>query len=176
MQKKFTKILVLIIASCALLAVLYPGLVSAAPNSQADCPPGTTFLRGERTPDVGTVDPHQPLPNPENSCVQSAPPPAQGSGSGIERIKTKTDCNKGIDASNCKIAERLQDFTNALSAIVGIVAVIMIAYWGLQYTIARDNPQATATARLRLFQTVVALVAYIFMYAFLQYIVPGGVF
>lgn len=84
------------------------------------------------------------------------------------------DPNPGKE--NCAIIAYLLDFINILSAVVGIVSVIMIAVWGIQYTVARDNAQMTATARLRLLQTVLALVAYLFVYAFLQWIVPGGVF
>lgn len=92
------------------------------------------------------------------------------------RLVNCADC-KDVDLTkNCRIAGYLQKFINAISAIVGIVCVVMIAVWGIQYTIARDNPQTTATARLRLVQTVIALVSYLFVYAFLQWVVPGGVF
>ena len=81
----------------------------------------------------------------------------------------------GNNKSTCGIIAYLVDFINILSGLVGIVCVVMIAVWGLQYTVSRDNPQMVAQARQRMVQTVLALVGYLFIYAFLQWIVPGGV-
>lgn len=75
---------------------------------------------------------------------------------------------------NCKILKYLVQFVNLLSAVVGIVVVIMIAIGGLQYSASRDNPQATAAAKAKIQNALLGLVAYLFVYAFLQYIIPGG--
>lgn len=98
------------------------------------------------------------------------------SGNGLDLLAKKADCNDINLSKNCKITEIIITLLNALSAIVGITCVVMITYWGLKYSLSRDNAQETATARLRLFQTVLALVGYLFIYAFLQWVVPGGVF
>jgi hypothetical protein len=66
-------------------------------------------------------------------------------------------------------------FINILSGLVGIVIVTMITVGGIQYSSARDNPQAVAAARGRITNALIALVAYILMYAFLQYLIPGGI-
>ena len=89
----------------------------------------------------------------------------------------QADCKEAqVDATNCGIVRHLVTLINVLSGLVGIVCVIMITFWGIQYTVARDNPQMTATARQRILQTVLALVGYLFIYAFLQWVIPGGVF
>jgi hypothetical protein len=88
----------------------------------------------------------------------------------------KADCKASpLNRDNCKIIGYLIDFINALSAIVGIVIVIMIAYAGVQYSASRDNPQATAAAKDRIRNAIIALVLYLFIYAFLQWLVPGGI-
>lgn len=88
----------------------------------------------------------------------------------------KPDCTSGDLSKGCKITEHLLKFINILSAVVGITCIVMITYWGIQYTISRDNAQMVSTARLRIMQTVLSLVGYLFLYSFLQWIVPGGVF
>lgn len=85
-------------------------------------------------------------------------------------------CEKqDLDQKNCAIIKYALLFTNILSALVGIVVVIMIAIGGLQYAASRDNPQATINAKNRLKTAVLALVGYLFIFAFLQYIIPGGI-
>lgn len=82
---------------------------------------------------------------------------------------------QNLDKNNCGILAYLIDGINLLSALVGIVIVIMIAVGGLQYSASRDNPQSTQAAKEKIRNAILALLAYIFMYAFLQYLIPGGV-
>lgn len=77
---------------------------------------------------------------------------------------------------DCRILNRVRTFTRVLSAVVGVVVVIMIVAGGVQYSAARDNPQAVAAARQRIVNAVLALVIYLGMVSFLQWLVPGGVF
>lgn len=81
-----------------------------------------------------------------------------------------------LDKSNCGIVGIIVDVTNILSAVVGIVVVLMVVVGGIQYSASRDNPQATAAAKARIRNAIMALVAYLFVYAFLQYLIPGGIF
>lgn len=101
----------------------------------------------------------------------SAPTPNAPTGANF-----KGDCKSGnIDKSNCGIIAYLITAINILSGLVGVVVVVMIAIGGIQYSTSRDNPQATAAAKDRIRNAIIALVAYIFMWAFLQYLIPGGV-
>jgi len=65
---------------------------------------------------------------------------------------------------------------NFLSAGVGIVVVTMVAVGGVQYMMAGGNPQATQAAIKRISNALIALVIFIFLWAFLSWIVPGGMF
>lgn len=88
-----------------------------------------------------------------------------------------TDCTEeNLNENNCGIVRYLKIFINILSAAAGIFIVIMIAFAGVQYTMSRDNPQATQAAKNRIMNALLALVAYLFMFAFLQWAVPGGIF
>jgi hypothetical protein len=62
-----------------------------------------------------------------------------------------------------------------LSAGVGLVIVLMIIISGIQYITARDNPQSTEAAKNRLWNALIALFLFIFMFAILNFLVPGGI-
>lgn len=88
----------------------------------------------------------------------------------------EADCtDPNVTQGTCGIITYLVDFIRILTAVFGVVVVIMITVTGIQYSAARDNPQATAAAKAKLLNIVLALLAYLFLFAFLQYIIPGGV-
>ena len=78
-------------------------------------------------------------------------------------------------AGDC-ITNDIQLALNILTAGVTIIIVIIIIIAGIQYMTSRDNPQAIQAAKAKIINAVIALIAFVFIYAFLQYIVPGGIF
>ena len=88
---------------------------------------------------------------------------------------TRYGNNPDLSPGDCRILQYAVDAINLLSALAGIVVVIMIAVGGIQYSAARDNPQATQAAKQKIQNAIIALLAFLFMYGFLQYIIPGGV-
>ncbi len=86
------------------------------------------------------------------------------------------DPNGTITASNCGIVAYLQLFINVLSGLVGIVIVIMIIWGGIEYSSAGNDPQKVGAAKSKISNALLALVVFIFMYSFLQWVVPGGIF
>lgn len=74
------------------------------------------------------------------------------------------------------IVKDLNLIVNFLSAGVGIIVVAVIIIGGIQYSMAGDNPQAVTAAKQRIFNGLIALATFILMAAFLQWLVPGGVF
>lgn len=65
---------------------------------------------------------------------------------------------------------------NILTAGVGIVAVGGLIYAALMYTSARDKADQVAKAKELMFNVVLGVVVYAGMFAFLQWIIPGGIF
>jgi hypothetical protein len=85
--------------------------------------------------------------------------------------------NDGGGDKNCiPIVHDIQLFINFLSAGVGIIIAIMFMLAGGQYLTAGDNPQAVAAAKKKIVNCLVALASFIFMYAVLQFLVPGGIY
>ena len=94
----------------------------------------------------------------------------------------------GTDCGGVKIAFNVgcrDDFSNPILAYlvailrfltygVGIVVTLMIVIGGVQYAAAGDNSQSVAAAKSRIFNAVIALLLYIFAFAILNFIVPGG--
>jgi hypothetical protein len=65
---------------------------------------------------------------------------------------------------------------NILTAGVGIVAVGGIVYGSILYATARDKADQVKKAISVIMNVVIGLVAYVAMYAVLQFLIPGGIF
>jgi hypothetical protein len=62
-----------------------------------------------------------------------------------------------------------------LSGIVGLVSVISLIVAGISYSTSAGDPQKAAKAKSQITKTVVALFAYLFLFGFLNFLVPGGI-
>jgi hypothetical protein len=86
----------------------------------------------------------------------------------------------GTDINNClkgnKIFIDLNNIINFLGAGVGVVVTGAIIVGGIQYIMAGGNPNSVSAAKKRITDALIALLAFLFLYGFLQWIVPGGVF
>jgi hypothetical protein len=63
-----------------------------------------------------------------------------------------------------------------LSIGVAIIVVGVILVGGIQYILAGGNATPVTAARKRIVNGMVALAAFLFAEAFLQWLIPGGVF
>lgn len=133
--------------------------LKAVPVAAAELQLPATFAQA--APEPPACDTEEDRAKSGRRCLEADCKPADGA---------------ALTKDNCKIVDRLIQIINILSAFVGIIIVIMIVVGGIQYSASRDNPQATAAAKGRVFNAILALVLYLFLYAFLQWIVPGGVF
>lgn len=65
---------------------------------------------------------------------------------------------------------------NIMSALAGVVIVAVIAAGGIQYSTAGANPQAVGAAKGKIINALIALLCLIFLFSFLQWLIPGGIF
>ena len=96
-----------------------------------------------------------------------------------KEIKSAEDykCDGAKDCIDSNpITQWIQFFINLLSVVILAGGSVMIAWAGIQYMSARDNAQAVQDAKNKIWNVVYGLLAYFFLYAFLQWLVPGGVF
>ena len=78
----------------------------------------------------------------------------------------------GINSILCKFV----DIITFLSIGVGIVATITVAVSGFQYMASRGDPNKTAQAVSRLVQVAIAIALYVFGWAIIDWLIPGGAF
>jgi hypothetical protein len=89
-------------------------------------------------------------------------------------------CTTGSECLNQgkpkQIIELLQVGINILAAIVGVGAVIMIIYGGIRYITSNGNPQSVADAKKTITNVMIGLISFFFLWAFLEWLIPGGIF
>lgn len=107
-----------------------------------------------------------------NTFAQTlAPPNEQQTKEFSKNCESTEEC---IEAN--PIIMWLNYIINIVAGIIGVGAILMVIWGGIQYTTARDNAQAVQAAKDKILNVVIGLAAFIFLYAFLQWLVPGGVF
>lgn len=100
-------------------------------------------------------------------------------GNGDNIVKTKFDFGcLGPDGPDNMTAleDLLYTLLRFLSAGVGIVIVIFIILAGIQYSTSEGNPEATTDAKNKIRNAIIGLFVYIFAFALVQFLVPGGAF
>lgn len=95
--------------------------------------------------------------------------------------KTDGDCREGtgdnianVDKDNCAIIGYIVVITNVLSALVGIVVVAMIITGGIQYSTAGSDSSKIQAAKQKITNAILALIIFIFSFAIIQWLIPGG--
>jgi hypothetical protein len=90
---------------------------------------------------------------------------------------TCTDPAISCTSNNCNlIDEYVVPTINLLSAAFGLIAVISLILGGINYTTSEGDPQKVSRAKLRIRNTIFAVVSFLFLYAFLNFLIPGGIF
>jgi hypothetical protein len=111
------------------------------------------------------VDPVTPTPD-QAACAND---------STLKGCSTSPNANCG--AGSCDIVKKYVNPAIQVATIVfGLIATISIILGGIQYSASAGDSQKVSAAKRRISMTVLAIVAYAFMYTFLQFLVPGGVF
>lgn len=127
---------------------VYAGPDEDAPPQDRICKPGEAF------------DPQKPCVT-DPSDLKSTPDPA---------AKTCT----GGDCSGL-ITKYVNPFVRVLAALAPIIMAISLAYAGVQISQAGGDPGKLADGKKRIYNTLFALFAYLFLFAFLQWLLPGGI-
>lgn len=79
------------------------------------------------------------------------------------------------DINNNPIVSWIKFFINWLAVFIVVGSVIAIAVAGIQYSAAAGDSGKIAEAKKRIINVLVALLAYFFLFAFIQWLVPGGI-
>ncbi len=106
-------------------------------------------------------------PDPTKPCIPD-PNSLQSTPDKAAQTCTGGDCS-GL------ITKYVNPFIKLMSGLVGIAVVVSIVVGGIQYSSAGGDPSKVVAARKRITNAIIALLAYLFMFAFLQWLLPGGI-
>jgi hypothetical protein len=88
-----------------------------------------------------------------------------------------SDPNAVCNRNQCDLIKKYVNPTiNLLAVVFGLVAVISLIMGAINYMTSEGDPQKVSRAKQRIVNTVMAMLAFFFMYAFLQFLIPGGIF
>lgn len=98
--------------------------------------------------------------------------------------EAKTDCqvkdsdgnSQDLDEDTCGIVDLLNTAFNFVAGGVAIAVIVNIIYAGIQYSTAQGDPSVAAKSKTRIRNALFAFVMYLSLYAFIQWLIPGGVF
>lgn len=115
--------------------------------------------------------------NPPSLCV-CHPEYYYGSALSPAQYKSCHDCNaKGATTAGClknnTAVTALNTVVNVLAGIATMAIIGSIIVGGIQYELA-GKPQDTERAKKRITNALIALFIFLFIYAFLQWLIPGG--
>lgn len=144
----------------ATLAVAYVQFIPAAYAAPAACTDGTDGCIGEGT--VSDTTTPKPVAGDGGKCTTS--------------IIDKKYCTSSKTLESNGIWGLLIFILNIMTAGVGLLAVGGIIYGSIMYATAEDKTDQINKAKDIIFNVVIGLVAYVMMYAFLNFIIPGGIF
>ena len=96
-------------------------------------------------------------------------------GNNSKSSKSPTDAKTAILPSDWKIEDILNMVLVVVTTGVGIAAVGSIVFAGVLYITARDNAAQVSKAKTMIMNTIIGIIAYILMWAFLEWIIPGGI-
>jgi len=97
-----------------------------------------------------------------------------------ESYKLDPSCNDPSRSQKCKNGEclfenYLQPGLNLMAAIVGLACAGSYIAAGIRYETSADNSQKVSDAKQRIVTTTFVLIGFFVFYAFMKYLIPGGV-
>ena len=166
------KFIVLLLGILLALPALVPAGVSAA------CPPGEPDCAAPNT-SANTGGAAQPTDLGSTSFNSKECPSGQarydtGEGSTCCPTSVAGTAENKI-ASACAFAKYINPIISLLSALVGVAVVISIIVGAIQFSSAGGDPQKTAAAKDRIRNSIIALVAFVFLFSAIQWLIPGGI-
>lgn len=114
---------------------------------------------------------------PTSKTVQTTKAPNRCGGDledGTKYPSVTTAINIGCTGKGNPIADMTFAIIRFLSAGVGLVIIGSVIVAGIQYSASNGDPQAASKAKARISSTLIALLIFIFSYALLNYLTPGG--
>jgi hypothetical protein len=88
--------------------------------------------------------------------------------------KVDSEAGERLSSDNCGIIKLVIVVTNILTGIAGLIIIGTMIFGGIQYSMAGADPSKVQEAKHKITNALIALLLLIFGFAFLQWVVPGG--
>lgn len=136
-----------------------------AHNGSINTPSPDSTASQTPTTYCGAADCPVPVPDP---ALCAAKPSTSGCTDDPNAVCTKNGCDL--------VKKYVNPAITLLSIIFGLIAALSLIMGGIQYTASAGDPQKASLAKKRISMTIIAFITYAFLYAFIQFLVPGGAF
>lgn len=186
------------VAAFSLLFLLVPTYVSAAPADDVSAPTvashcrrtydGKTFVKGTNKAkefnNSGCND--AKYCTKENvkkggeeafkiTCKGGSPAPSDDTVDDKDSSETSADPALACSRGDCDIIKNYVNPAITLMTILVGLAVVGGIIWGaIQVITSAGDPQKAASGKDHIRNAVIAVIAYVFLWAFLQWVIPGG--
>lgn len=88
-----------------------------------------------------------------------------------------TNANAKCTKDSCDlVAKYINPALEVVTAIFGLIVIASLIIGGIQYSSSAGDPQKVTEAKKRISNTLLALVCYLLLFSFLQFLIPGGLF
>lgn len=87
---------------------------------------------------------------------------------------TGGNCSKVTSGSCDLVSKYIQPLIDLLAGGVGLAVVISIVIGGMQYSSSGGDSSKITAAKNRIRNSIIALLMYLFLLAFLNFLIPGG--
>lgn len=132
----------------------------------------SSSIPDSEAPETAAVD----LPEQEAAIKYKNTKPVNKCGDVATFFKFNCGDTDSSSAENSPIFKVLLFIVNILTTLVGLAAVGGIIAGGIIYSSARDNAEQTKKGITYVVNAVLAILLFAFMFAILNFIIPGGLF
>jgi hypothetical protein len=159
MIKQLLKTSLLALALTATVASATPVAASALPLGSAD-----SFAA------AGNI-----VKTTETKCGPNEVHPKEYNGDVDIRSCCPKSAGANANSMQCLFAKYVNPVVNLLAVGVGVIVVASVIAGGIQISSSAGDSGKYAKGRERIINSLLALAGFIFLYAFLQWIIPGGI-
>ncbi|MDO4902584.1 MAG: hypothetical protein Q4A21_03490 [bacterium] len=123
---------------------------------------------------MNSISIFSPIKIHNNVYAEEAPKDGGSGGSG--NSSAPGGPSTAVLPDDWKIEDILNMILTTITIGIGVSATLSIVIAGVIYATAAGDSGKVSKAKTMIMNTVIGLVAYAFMWAFLQWLIPGGVF
>lgn len=112
----------------------------------------------------------------EQKCTSDEVHPKEFNGDPDVRSCCPKSAGANPTSIQCFFAKYIDPVVNLLGAGVGVVVLASVVAGAIQISSSAGDSGKYAKGRERIINSLLAMAGFVFLYAFLQWIIPGGIF